>query len=66
MSDLAIAEELFKTNYRNACVVNVDLFYADCGLGQYKGYSTQKDKNVLLLSGVTFFHRKGFRIKDGY
>jgi hypothetical protein len=28
------------------------------GLGQHKEYPTKKHKNVLLLSGVTFFHRK--------
>ena len=66
MSDFEIEEELLKKNYRNICGVNIDLFFPGYGLGQYKEYFTQKHKNVLLLSGVTFFHRKSFRIKDAY
>jgi hypothetical protein len=65
MSDFEIEAELLKIKYRYNCRVNIDLFFPTCGLSQYKRYSTQKHKNVLLLSGITFFHRKSFRTKDG-
>ena len=60
MSDFEIKEELLKTNSRNICGVTIDLFFPDYGLGQHKEYSTQKNKNVLLLNEVTFFMGKVF------
>ena len=60
MSDFEIEEELLKINYRYICGVIIDLFFPGCGLGQNQEYPTQKHKNMLLLSGVTFFHGKSF------
>jgi ribonuclease HII len=40
-------------------------FFPDYGLAQNKGYPTQKHKNMLLLKGVTIFHRISFKLKNG-
>ena len=41
-------------------------FFPDYGLAQNKGYPTQKHKNMLLLKGVTIFHRVSFKFKNGH
>jgi len=40
-------------------------FFPDYGLAQNKGYPTQKHKNMILFKGVTVFHRKSFKLKNG-
>jgi ribonuclease HII len=40
-------------------------FFPAYGFAKNKGYPTQKHKNMILLNGVTIFHRKSFKIKNG-
>jgi hypothetical protein len=49
-----IKEDVLKKNYRNVCGADIDLFFPGCGIRQHMEYSTQKNKNMLLLSGVIF------------
>ena len=58
MADFEIEEELLKKKYRPLCGLHINLFFPGCGSDQYKSYSTQKHKNVLLLIGVTFILEK--------
>jgi len=40
-------------------------FFPGYGLAQNKGYPTQTHKNMILWQGVTVFHRKSFKLKNG-
>jgi ribonuclease HII len=52
--------------FRDHLLEKLDDFFPDYGLAQNKGYPTQKHKNMLLLKGVTIYHRMSFKLKNGY
>jgi ribonuclease HII len=51
--------------FRDFLLANFAEFFPDYGLAQNKGYPTQKHKNMILFKGVTLFHRKSFKLKNG-
>jgi ribonuclease HII len=51
--------------FRDFLLDNFAEFFPDYGLAQNKGYPTQKHKNMILFKGVTLFHRKSFKLKNG-
>jgi ribonuclease HII len=51
--------------FRDHLLEKMAVFFPEYGLAQNRGYPTQKHKNMLLLHGVTIFHRKSFKLKNG-
>lgn len=51
--------------FRDHLLENLADFFPEYGLAQNKGYPTKKHKNMLLLHGVTIFHRMSFKLKNG-
>jgi ribonuclease HII len=51
--------------FRDHLLEKMAVFFPEYGLDQNRGYPTQKHKNMLLLHGVTIFHRKSFKLKNG-
>jgi ribonuclease HII len=52
--------------FRDHLLEKLAAFFPDYDLAQNKGYPTQKHKNMLLLKGVTIFHRVSFKLKNGH
>jgi ribonuclease HII len=51
--------------FRDHLLEKMAVFFPEYGLDQNRGYPTQKHRNMLLLHGVTIFHRKSFKLKNG-
>ncbi len=51
--------------FRDHLLEKMAVFFPEYGLAQNRGYPTKKHKNMLLLHGVTIFHRKSFKLKNG-
>lgn len=52
--------------FRDQLLEQFSLFFPAYGLGQNKGYPTQKHRIMLSCLGETVFHRKSFKLKHGH
>jgi ribonuclease HII len=52
--------------FRDQLLEEFSRFFPEYELAKNKGYPTKKHKNMLLLIGETIFHRKSFKLKNGF
>lgn len=59
------AASIISKVFRDQLIIGLSRFFPNYNLDKNKGYPTRKHINAIGLKGLTFFHRKSFRIKNG-